>query len=82
MGGAINRSFISAHFLLSAYFLTVQTYKRLRLITRVYGICIVWILLKAFRLVDMVLFAGHNDWRLGSFLTKTHQWFLTRLEIA
>ena len=37
MGSAINRSFISAHFLLSAYFLTVQTYKRMRLITRVYG---------------------------------------------
>ena len=37
MGGAINRSLISAHFLLSAYFLTVQTYKRMRLITRVYG---------------------------------------------
>ena len=37
MGGAINRSFISAHFLLSAYFLTAQTYKHMRLITRVYG---------------------------------------------
>ena len=41
MGGAINRSFISAHFLLSAYFLTVQTYKRMRLITRVYSTYIV-----------------------------------------
>ena len=39
MGGAINRPFISAHFLLSAYFLTAQTYKRMHLITRVYGIC-------------------------------------------
>ena len=38
MGGAINRSFISAHFLLSAYFLTPQTYKRMCLITRVHGI--------------------------------------------
>ena len=37
MGGAINRSFISAHFLLSLYFLTAQTYKHMRLITRVYG---------------------------------------------
>ena len=37
MGGAINHSFISAHFLLSAYFLTVQTYKCMRLITQVYG---------------------------------------------
>ena len=37
MGGAINRSFISAQFSISAYFLTVQTYKRMRLITRVYG---------------------------------------------
>ena len=37
MGGAINRSFMSAHFLLSTYFLTVQTYKRIRLITQVYG---------------------------------------------
>ena len=38
MGGARNRSFISAHFLLSAYFVAAQTYKRMRLITRVYGI--------------------------------------------
>ena len=38
VGGAINRSFISAHFSISAYFLTVQTYKRMRLTTRVYGI--------------------------------------------
>ncbi len=38
MGGAINRSFISAHFSISAYFLTTQTYKRMRLLTRVYGI--------------------------------------------
>ena len=37
MGSAINRSFISAHFLLSAYFLTVQTFKCMRLITQVYG---------------------------------------------
>ena len=37
MGGAINRSFISAHFLLSTYFLTVQTYKCMRLITRAYS---------------------------------------------
>ena len=37
MGGAINCSFISAHYLLSAYFLTVQTYKHMRLIARVYG---------------------------------------------
>ena len=29
---------ISAHSLLSAYFLTTYTYKRMRLITRVYGI--------------------------------------------
>ena len=39
MGGAINRSFINAHFLLSIYFLTAQTYKRMCLITRVYGMC-------------------------------------------
>ena len=36
MGGAINCSFISTQFLLSAYFLTAQTYKHMRLITRVY----------------------------------------------
>ena len=40
MGGAINRCFISAHLLLSAYFLTAQTYKCMRLTTRVYGIYI------------------------------------------
>ena len=40
MGGAINHSFISVHFLISAYFLTVQTYKRMRLITRVYGMSV------------------------------------------
>ena len=38
MGGAINRSFISAHFLLSTYFLTAQTYKHMHLITQVYAI--------------------------------------------
>ena len=37
MGGAIKRSLISAYFLLSAYFLTVQSYKRMRLTTRVYS---------------------------------------------
>ena len=40
MGSATKRSFISAYFLLSAYFLTAQSYKRMRLTTRVYGICI------------------------------------------
>ena len=38
MGGATKRSFISTYFLLSAYFLTAQSYKRMRLTTRVYGI--------------------------------------------
>ncbi len=38
MGGAINRSFISAHFFICTYFLTAQTCKRMHLITRVYGI--------------------------------------------
>ena len=41
MGGATKRSLISAYFLLSAYFLTAQSYKRMRLTTRVYGIIIV-----------------------------------------
>ena len=39
IGGAIYCSFISTHFLLSAYFLTVQTYKRMCLITQVYSMC-------------------------------------------
>ena len=39
MGGANNRSLISAHFCISAYFLTAETYKRMRLTTRVYGTC-------------------------------------------
>ena len=39
MGGATKRSFISAYFLLSAYFLTAQSYKHMRLTTQVYGIC-------------------------------------------
>ena len=38
MGGAIMCSLISAYFLLSTYFLTTQSYKRMRLTTRVYGI--------------------------------------------
>ena len=37
MGGANNRSFTSAHFCISAYFLTAETYKLMRLTTRVYG---------------------------------------------
>ena len=37
MGGAINCSFISAHFSISTYFLTAQTYKHMRLITQAYG---------------------------------------------
>ena len=41
MGGANNRSLISAHFCISAYFLTAETYKRMRLTTRVYGIMFV-----------------------------------------
>ena len=38
MRSAIKRSLISAYFLLSAYFLTAQSYKRMHLTTRVYGI--------------------------------------------
>ncbi len=34
----MNRSYISTHFLLSAYFLIAQTYKRMHLITQVYSI--------------------------------------------
>ena len=41
MGGATKRSLISAYFLFRAYFLTAQSYKRMRLITRVYGIIII-----------------------------------------
>ena len=37
MDGVTNRSFISAHFLLSTYFLTAQSYKCMRLIIWVYG---------------------------------------------
>ena len=37
MGRTNNRSFISTHFHVSAYFLTVWTYKRTRLTTWVYG---------------------------------------------
>ena len=37
MGGATKRSFISAYILLSAYFLTTQSYKCMCLTTRVYG---------------------------------------------
>ena len=40
MGGAIKCSLIRAYFLLSAYFLTAQSYKRMRLTTRVYGITV------------------------------------------
>ena len=38
MGSANNRCLISAHFCISAYFLTVETYKRMRLTIRAYGI--------------------------------------------
>ena len=38
-GGGLER--ISAHYLLSAYFLTVYHYKCMRLITRVYGVLII-----------------------------------------
>ena len=37
MSSAINHSFISAHFLLSTYFLTAQTYECMHLIVQVYG---------------------------------------------
>ena len=40
MGGGNNRSLISAHFCMSAYFLTAETYKRMRLTTQVYGIVV------------------------------------------
>ena len=42
VGSAINCSVVSAHFSISAYFLTVQTYKRMRLTTRVYSIWLSW----------------------------------------
>jgi hypothetical protein len=38
--GAINRSFINAHFSINAHFLTTQTYKRMRLLTGVYGMSV------------------------------------------
>ena len=38
MGSTNNHSLISAHFCISAYFLTAETYKCMRLTTRVYGI--------------------------------------------
>ena len=38
VGGANSRSLVSAYFRISAYFLTAQTYKRMRLTTQVYGI--------------------------------------------
>ena len=40
MGGAINCSLISVHLSISAYFLIIHTYKRMRLATWVHGICI------------------------------------------
>ena len=55
MGSAINRSFISARFLLSAYFLTAQTYKHMCLITQVYGIPMYYILDQG-RMFDCRLF--------------------------
>ena len=45
MGSGINRAFISAHFLLSAYFVTAQTYKHMCSITRVYGSFVLDVLL-------------------------------------
>ena len=44
--------------------------------------CIGWTSLKTFRLGDMALFACHDDQRLGSFTIKTHQWFLTQLQMT
>ena len=44
MGGAINRSLISVHFSISPYFLTIQTYKRMRLTNRVYGIYFLFVM--------------------------------------
>ena len=52
MGGATKRSFISAYFLLSAYFLTARSYKRMRLTTRVYGICFGRIMHMAFPVLE------------------------------
>ena len=37
VGGTINRSLISAHFSINAYFITIKTYKHMRLTTRAYG---------------------------------------------
>ena len=53
MGGAINPSLISARFSISTDFLTVQTYKRMHLITRVYSINN--IMLDGFVMVKIVL---------------------------
>ena len=63
MGGANNRSLISAHFCISAYFLTAETYKRMRLTTRVYGI-IMYIVAK--------WMVRKLPWTRGRFLILVH----------
>ena len=44
-------------------------------------ICIVWTSLKMFYSRDIVSFASHNDWWLSFSWQKTHQSFLTWLQI-
>ena len=65
MGGANNRSLISAHFCISAYFLTAETYKRMRLTTRVYGINIQeFNMLHHIRMYQYIMYLGSfpNDY--------------------
>ena len=73
---------VSVTTLAATYVVYMSKARRHTVSCRLLKVCIVWTLLKMFRSGDMASFACHDDRRLGSFLTKTHQWFLTRLQMV
>ena len=74
--------YLSVTTLAATYLVYMSKVRRHSVSCRLLKICIVWTSLKTFCSGDMALFACHDDRRLGPFSTKTHQWFLTQLQMA
>ena len=68
MGGANNRSLISAHFCISAYFLTAETYKRMRLTTRVYGIRVLCTIINLQKKNPLMKHIRNVPWEVGNII--------------
>ena len=68
---------VSVTALAATYLVYMSKVRQYTVSCRLLKTYIVWTPLKMFGSGYMALFACHDDWRLSSFSTKTHQWFLT-----